>query len=454
MQEEEVDLFVVGAGSGGVRAARTAAARGARVAIAEERYFGGTCVNVGCVPKKLYGFAAGYAQAFRDSAGFGWQLDGQHFDWEVLKTRRKAEIDRLEGLYRKLLQDSGVQVFATRATLAGEGKVRAGEQLIRARHILLATGGWPRLPDIPGRELAISSNEIFDLPRFPDSLLVVGGGYIAVEFASIFSGLGSKVDLSYRGSRLLRHFDEDLTSHFTQQLSRKVTLLLESEVGALARLPDGRIEASFSDGSKRGYDTVLFATGRVPNTRGLGLEHTAVRLGDGGEVLVDAQFRTDEPNLYAIGDLVGRMALTPVALAEAMVLTDQLFGTGERRLAYENIPTAVFSHPEIGTVGLSEAEARERGLDPVTYATDFRHLRHTLSGNPERTYMKVVVSGKDDRVLGMHMVGADAGEIIQGFAAAMVAGITKRQLDSTIGIHPTAAEEFVTLRTPREETKR
>jgi glutathione reductase (NADPH) len=454
MQEEEVDLFVVGAGSGGVRAARTAAARGARVAIAEERYFGGTCVNVGCVPKKLYGFAAGYAQAFRDSAGFGWQLDGQHFDWEVLKTRRKAEIDRLEGLYRKLLQDSGVQVFATRAMLAGEGKVRAGEQLIRARHILLATGGWPRLPDIPGRELAISSNEIFDLPRFPDNLLVVGGGYIAVEFASIFSGLGSKVDLSYRGSRLLRHFDEDLTSHFTQQLSRKVTLLLESEVGALARLPDGRIEASFSDGSKRGYDTVLLATGRVPNTRGLGLEHTAVRLGDGGEVLVDAQFRTDEPNLYAIGDLVGRMALTPVALAEAMVLTDQLFGTGERRLAYENIPTAVFSHPEIGTVGLSEAEARERGLDPVIYATDFRHLRHTLSGNPERTYMKVVVSGKDDRVLGMHMVGADAGEIIQGFAAAMVAGITKHQLDSTIGIHPTAAEEFVTLRTPREETKR
>lgn len=444
----EVDLFVVGAGSGGVRAARTAAGLGARVAIAEERYFGGTCVNVGCVPKKLYSFAAEYAGAFRDSAGFGWQVGTPRFDWEVLKRNRKQEIDRLEGLYRKLLQDSGVQVLEGRASLQGQGKVQVGEQCIQARHILLATGGWPWVPQIPGAELALTSNEIFDLARFPARLLIVGGGYIAVEFASIFSGLGSQVSLSYRGAHLLRGFDSDVARHFSKALGEQVELLLETEVESLAALEDAQVEARFADGSRVVYDAVLYATGRKPNTRGLGLEHTAVQLDEAGHVRVDNQFATAEPGLFAIGDLVGRMALTPVALAEGMVVADHLFGKGERRLSYDNIATAVFSHPQVATVGLSEAQARERGLQPRIYASDFRHLRHTLSGNPERTYMKIVVNDADDRVLGMHMVGADAGEIIQGFAAAMVAGITKAQLDSTLGIHPTAAEEFVTMRTP------
>lgn len=444
----EVDLFVVGAGSGGVRAARTAASLGARVAIAEDRHFGGTCVNVGCVPKKLYSFAAEYAGAFRDSAGFGWQLETPRFDWAVLKRNRKQEIDRLEGLYRKLLQDSGVVVLEGRAGLCGKGLVQVGEQRVRAGHILLATGGWPWVPEIPGADLALTSNEIFDIATFPASLLIVGGGYIAVEFASIFSGLGSQVSLSYRGTQLLRDFDADVAAHFSRALGQEVTLLLQTEVASLAEQTDGRVEARFTDGSTRSFDAVLFATGRRPNTLGLGLENTAAVLDAAGHVAVDDNFRTAEPGLYAIGDLVGRMALTPVALAEGMVVADLLFGKGTRRLAYENIPTAVFAHPQVATVGLSEAQAREHGLKPVIFASEFRHLRHTLSGNPERTYMKIVVSGVDDRVLGMHMVGADAGEIVQGFAAAMVAGITKAQLDNTLGIHPTAAEEFVTMRTP------
>lgn len=445
----DFDLFVIGAGSGGVRTARTAAALGARVAIAEERYFGGTCVNVGCIPKKLYGFAGDYASAFRDSAGFGWKLATPTFEWATLKENKAKEISRLEAIYESLLDKAGVSIFPQRATLLDGHTVQVGDKRVSAKHILLATGGWPKIPTFPGHELAVSSNEIFDLDSFPARLLIVGGGYIAVEFASIFSGLGSEVSLSFRSPTLLRGFDADVASHFSNELSRQARLMPGSNVKSIARGENGALQVSFENAGEGEFDAVLMATGRSANTAGLGLENTAVKLDDAGQVLVDKQFRTDEPGVYAIGDLVGRMALTPVALAEGMMVADHLFGSGERRLSYDNIPTAVFSHPQIATVGMSEEQARESLASLVVYETDFRHLRHTLSGNPERTYMKIIVDGSNDRVVGMHMVGADAGEIIQGFAAAMVAGITKAQLDSTLGIHPSAAEEFVTMRVAR-----
>jgi glutathione reductase (NADPH) len=445
----EVDLFVIGAGSGGVRAARMAAGMGARVAIAEDRYMGGTCVNVGCVPKKLYAYAAHYASDFRDSAGFGWDVGSPQFSWQRLRDNKQQEIARLNGIYRQLLQKAGVEVLDGHARLAGPHTVEVAGRRIEARHILLATGGWPSLPEFPGRELVLDSNRIFDLERLPQRLLIIGGGYIAVEFAGIFSGLGCRTALSYRGDKLLRGFDDDLRTRFMTEIARHVDLHMESQVAAIEALPDGALQVRLQEGQTLEVDAVLAATGRRPRTEGLGLEHTSVQLDAAGAVIVDEQFRTAEPSIYALGDVVGRLPLTPVALAEGMFVADHLFGSGTRRMSYDNVPTAVFSHPNLATVGLTEAAARERYGDITVFESDFRNLRHTLSGNPERTYMKIVVDRASDRVLGMHMLGDEAGEIIQGFAAAMVAGITKAQLDSTIGIHPTAAEEFVTMRSPR-----
>lgn len=445
----DVDLFVIGAGSGGVRTARMAAGLGAKVAIAEDMYLGGTCVNAGCVPKKLYAFAAEYSADFADARGFGWTVGEPEFSWPVLRDNKKREIARLNGIYLQLLQKAGVEVHHGHATLAGPNEVLVGNRSIRARYILLATGGWPVVPEFPGKEHVLTSNELFDLERFPARLLVLGGGYIAVEFAGIFSGLGSATTLSYRGDKLLRGFDEDLRSRFMVEAGRHLTLLMNSNVAEVIRLADGTLRVRMQEGQVLEVDAVLAATGRKARTQGLGLEHTAVQLDARGNIQVDAAFRTAEPSIFALGDVVGRMALTPVALAEGMFLADQLFGSGQRRMSYDNIPTAVFSHPNIATVGLSEAAARQRHGEVAVYETDFRHLRHTLSGRAERTYMKIVVDKASDKVVGMHMLGADAGEIIQGFAAAMVAGITKQQLDSTLGIHPTAAEEFVTMRTAR-----
>lgn len=448
---KNVDLLVIGAGSGGVRAARMAAGMGAKVAIAEDRYMGGTCVNVGCVPKKLYAYAAHYASDFTDSAGFGWQLQATPaLSWDRLRDNKSREIARLNGIYEQLLTRAGVEVLPGHARLCGPHEVDVAGRRVHARYILLATGGWPWVPEFPGREYALSSNEIFDLERLPERLLIIGGGYIAVEFAGIFSGLGCRTTLSYRGDRLLSGFDEDLRSRFMTEAGRHVQLLMNTNVAAIERLAGGELRVQLQEGQSLDVDVVLAATGRRARTQGLGLEHTAVQLDKAGNVMVDAGFRTAEPSILALGDVVGRMPLTPVALAEGMFVADQLFGSGTRRMSYENIPTAVFSHPNLATVGLTEATARQRHGDIRVFETEFRHLRHTLSGNPERTYMKVVVDTASDRVLGMHMMGAEAGEIIQGFAAAMVAGITKQQLDSTIGIHPTAAEEFVTLRTARE----
>jgi glutathione reductase (NADPH) len=447
----DVDLFVVGAGSGGVRAARMAAGMGARVAIAEDRYMGGTCVNVGCVPKKLYSYAAHYSADFADSAGFGWTVGDAHFSWPLLRDNKKKEISRLNGIYLQMLEKAGVTVHHGRAELRGPHEIGINDQLIRARYILLATGGWPQVPDLPGREHLLTSNEIFDLETLPQRLLVLGGGYIAVEFAGIFSGLGSTVTLAYRGDKVLRGFDEDLRTRFMTEAGRHVNLLMHTDVAGITRNADGSLSATMKDGHVLVADAILAATGRKARTQGLGLEHTAVQLDARGNVQVDAEFRTTEPSIYALGDVVGRMALTPVALAEGMFLADHLFGSRSRRMSYDNIATAVFCQPNIATVGLSEEAARKRHGNVTVYESEFRHLRHTLSGRPERTYMKIIVDTATDKVVGMHMLGADAGEIIQGFAAAMVAGITKQQLDSTIGIHPTAAEEFVTMRTSRKE---
>ena len=443
----DVDLFVIGAGSGGVRAARMAAAKGIRVAIAESTYLGGTCVNAGCIPKKLYHFAADYHYQFEDSAGFGWENQPAVFNWSTLVRNKQTEIARLNTIYLKLLENSGATLYRAHATITGAHTVDVEGKSISARHILIATGGWPNIPDVPGRELVISSNDVFDLPEFPNKILVVGGGYIAVELASIFAGLGAQTVLSYRGERLLKEFDPDVGSRLTTALQSHMRLELQSNISAIKKAPDGGLLVESQEGLCETFDQVLYATGRNPNTSGLGLESVKVDLARNGAIIVDENFQTSEPSIFALGDVVGRMALTPVALAEGMMLVDHLYGDGRKKVNYHNIATAVFSHPEVGTVGLTEPQARKQSSSIAIYESQFRHLRHTLSGRQEFTYLKVIVDEATDLVLGLHLLGADAGEIIQGFAVAMQNGLTKAQLDNTIGIHPTVAEEFVTLRT-------
>lgn len=446
------DLFVIGAGSGGVRAARMAAQRGARVVVAEAAQLGGTCVNVGCVPKKLYSHAAHFADDFRDARGFGWTVGEPAFDWATLRRNRAAEILRLNGVYGQLLSSAGVQVVNGWARLLGDGAVEVqavdGKHRFQARHILVATGGCPSVPDILGREHVITSDAMFDLDPFPRRLLVVGGGYIACEFASIFNGLGSQVTQLYRGSQLLRGFDDDVRHHIAQEMRRHgVDLHTSADVASIARGESG-LAVALRDGRTLQADAVLYATGRVPNVNGLGLEEAGVAQRADGAIEVDAEYRTNVPGVHAIGDVTARVQLTPVALAEAMVVVDRLFGDAKRRMDYEFIPTAVFTHPNIGTVGYGEKQAREKFGELRIFRSEFRALRHTLSGSGERTLVKLVVEAATDRVVGVHMVGADAGEVVQGFAVALRAGATKAVFDATIGIHPTVAEEFVTLREP------
>ncbi|MDP9043379.1 MAG: glutathione-disulfide reductase [Pseudomonadota bacterium] len=448
MSETPLDLFVIGAGSGGVRAARMAAQRGARVAVAEAGPLGGTCVNVGCVPKKLYSFAAQYGEGFEEAHGYGWTGSVPRFDWPTLKANRAAEITRLNGIYRKLLTDAGVEILQGRARICGVGEVEIGTVRRRSRDILVATGGWPVLPDIPGADLAITSNEIFDLPEFPGHLLVVGGGYIACEFASIFRGLGAQVTQCYRGEQILRGFDADVSAFVADEMRKKgIDLKLRAAITGIER--DGsRLRVGFADGSVYLADQVLCATGRLPHTQGLGLEEAGVALTPQGAVIVDAHYGSNVAGIHALGDVIARVQLTPVALAEAMALVDRLYGAGQRQVDYAMIPTAVFTHPNVGTVGLTEEAARARHADVRIFRSEFKPLRHTLSGSSERTLMKLIVDGATDRVVGLHMVGAEAGETVQGFAVALRAGATKALFDSTVGIHPTAAEEFVTMREP------
>ncbi len=410
---------------------------------------GGTCVNVGCVPKKLYTYAAYFSQSCRDSRGFGWTGEVPAFNWQVLRDNKTAEIERLNGIYDNLLLNSGVTVFNARAKIIDKSTVRVGGRTVTARNILIATGGWPFVPIFPGSDLVLTSNEIFDLPKLPERILVVGGGYIALEFAGIFSGLGASTTLSYRGEIPLKNFDKDIREKLFNESKRHISMRMNSNVSDIRKGDDGLVVA-FEEGEPLTVDCVLYATGRNANTMGLGLENTRIKTGKNGAISVDEFFETDEHGIYAIGDVVGRASLTPVATAEGMVLAANLFKGTRKAVDYDNIATAVFSHPNVGTVGLSEEGARKKYGEIVVYESEFRHLKHTLSGNPERTYMKIITNKATDQVIGMHMVGADAGEIIQGFAAAMQCGVTKAQLDSTIGIHPTAAEEFVTMRTARD----
>ena len=455
MPAYDFDLFVVGGGSGGVRAARMAAQRGARVALAEAGGtdgLGGTCVNVGCIPKKLYSYAAHYGEAFEESHGFGWEGAAPTLNWATLKANRKKEISRLNGIYLQLLTNTGVHVINGSATLVGANRVSVNGQTHSAQHILIATGGTPHVPHMQGRELVLTSNEMFDLDPFPARLLVAGGGYIACEFASIFNGLGSKVTQLYRGEQVLRGFDDEVR-HFiaAEMVKAGVDLHLGAGVLALERTGEG-IEVKLEDGSTQGVDAVLYATGRVPNVQGLGLEAVGVVQGKDGALVVNDDYQTNVPSIYALGDVTARIQLTPVALGEAMVLVDHLFGPqagkAKRGMSYQFIPTAVFTHPNIGTVGYTEIEARKKLGNVTIFRSEFKALKHTLSGSTERTLMKLVVEDATDRVVGLHMVGPDAGEIVQGFAVAMKAGATKAIFDATIGIHPTVAEEFVTMREP------
>ena len=446
MSEKPFDLFVIGAGSGGVRAARMAAQRGARVAVAEDAALGGTCVNLGCIPKKLYSFAAHYAESFEEAHGYGWAAERPAFDWPKLKANRGTEISRLNVIYGQLMRGAGATVIEGRARITGAHEVEVNGVRHAAERILVATGGWPVPPDVPGAELAISSNEIFDLAQFPQRLVVVGGGYIACEFASIFNGLGAKVTQLYRGEQILRGFDDEVRDFVAAEMKKKgVDVRVGVKASALERGADG-IRVLLAGGGELVADAVLYATGRAPNTRGLGLEALGVALAPNGAIEVDEHYRSNVPSIYALGDVIDRVQLTPVALAEAMALVDELFGGTGRRVDYTHIPTAVFTHPNIGTIGYSESAARARFEKVRVYRTDFKPLRHTLSGNSERTLMKLVVDDASDKVVGLHMVGADAGETIQGFAVAMKAGATKAVFDATLGIHPTAAEEFVTMR--------
>ena len=457
MTDFDFDLFVIGGGSGGVRAARFAAQRGARVALAESGRMGGTCVNVGCIPKKLYSYGAHYAEAFEEARGYGWQLPGApRLDWDALKARRAQEISRLNGIYESLMTGAGVRRLQGHGRLLDAHTVDVtapdgGRSRHRARHILLATGGTPVRPELPGHELIVTSDDMFDLPRFPRHLVVVGGGYIGCEMASIFHGLGAQVTLLYRGEQILRGFDDEVRDFTAAELRKAgIDLRVRTEVTRIEAAPDGTRRLTLNAGGVLQADVVLYAVGRRPNVAGLGLEAVGVRMTASGAIAVDEHFATAVPGLYALGDVRGGLELTPVALAEAMALVDHLFGPlpgqARRTMDYEHIPTAVFTHPPIGTVGLTEAQARARVGTIRVYRSDFRPLKHTLSGRDERCLVKLIVDDASDRVLGLHMVGADAGEIVQGFAVALKCGATKAQFDATLGIHPTSAEEFVTLR--------
>ncbi|RYF33950.1 MAG: glutathione-disulfide reductase [Comamonadaceae bacterium] len=449
MRTYDFDLFVIGGGSGGVRAARMAAQRGATVALAEAAELGGTCVNVGCIPKKLYSYAASYAEAFEEAGGYGWRLaEAPQLDWSLLKAQRAREIKRLNAVYGSLLSSAKVRLLNGWAQLVDAHTVDVDGERFTAKNILIATGGTPFVPPLPGREHVITSDAMFDLDPFPKRLLVVGGGYIACEFASIFNGLGTKVTQVHRRAHVLTGFDDDVRQFVSSEMGKAgVDLCLSTEVQSISAGAEG-LRVMLSRGREIEVDTVLVATGRVPNTEALGLEAAGVAVDERGAIAVDAHYRTSVPSIYAVGDVSTSVQLTPVALAEAMVVVDTLFGDKRRRMDYEFIPTAVFTHPNIGTCGYSESDARAKFGKVTVFCSEFKALRHTLSGSTERTFMKLIVDKASDRVVGLHMVGADAGEIVQGFAVAMRAGATKALFDSTIGIHPTMAEEFVTMREP------
>jgi glutathione reductase (NADPH) len=444
----DYDLFIIGAGSGGVRAGRIAAGLGARVAIAENYRVGGTCVIRGCVPKKLMVYASHFREDFEDAAGYGWSVPEAQFSWPRFIANKNAEIARLEGIYAGLLERAGAKLLRGTARVIGPNAVELDGQRITAKYILVATGAQPWFPHLPGIEHAISSNEVFELAEMPHRILVVGAGYIAVEFAGIFNGLGAAVTLSYRGDQILRGFDDDIRHHLAGEMTRKgIRILHRNDLERIDLQPDGSLKVSFIAGPESAtFDAVLHATGRAPNTRELGLETAGVELGEDGEVIVDRFSASTAPSVYAVGDVTNRINLTPVAIREGHAAALTLFGGQPTPVDHMDVPSAVFSQPPVGTVGMTEAEARHALGAIDVYKAVFRPLKATLSGRDERTLVKLLVDEKTQRVVGAHMVGPDAPEIIQGVGIAVKAGLTKAQFDATVGIHPTMAEEFVTLR--------
>lgn len=442
----DFDLITIGAGSGGVRASRMAAGYGARVAVVEERYLGGTCVNVGCIPKKLLVYASEYGPALEEAAGFGWSIAPGKFDWARLIANKNREIQRLNGVYGDVLTSAGATIIDGRATLLDAHTVAVGDRRLSAEYVLIATGSWPVVPPVNGAEHAITSNEAFFLKALPASVILVGGGYIACEFAGIFHGLGVKVTQLYHRELFMRGFDDDLRVMLAEEMRKRgVDLRFNADVTRIERRGNG-VRATLNDGSMLDADLIMYATGRAPNTRGIGLELAGVELDAAGAVVVDRYSRSSQPNIYAVGDCTNHAMLTPVAIAEGQAVAETLFNHKPTAVDYTLVPSAVFSQPSVGTAGMTEAQARECLGEIDIYKSHFRPLRHTISGRDERTFMKLIVERKTDRVVGCHMVGADAGEIIQGLAVALRCKATKADFDATIAIHPTAAEEFVTMR--------
>jgi len=447
MTKFDYDLFVIGGGSGGVRAARIAAGHGARVALCEESRLGGTCVIRGCVPKKLLVYASQFSEAFEDAAGYGWSVEGTKFSWSELVAAKEREITRLEGVYGHLLANAGVEVFPGRGVLLDRYTIAVGDRRITSEKILLAVGGRPFRQDIPGAGLGIVSDDAFDLPEFPQRMLIVGGGYIAVEFAGIFRGLGADVTLNYRRDRILRGFDGDVRRVIEAGMrGRGVRFCYNIVPTRISEGANGAREVIFSDGTRASYGTVMFATGRNPYTGALGLDRAGVATGPNGLVVVDEYSRTSIDNIFAVGDVTDRIALTPVALMEGHAFADTQFGGMDRPTDHANVASAVFSQPPSSSVGLTEEEARAQCASLRVFRSEFTPMKYTLGNREEKALMKILVDGESDRVVGLHVVGPDAAEIVQGFAVAVRAGLTKADFDRTIGIHPTSAEELVTMR--------
>lgn len=446
----DVDLFVIGAGSGGVRAARIAAGYGVKVAMAESTFYGGTCVNVGCVPKKLMTYVAGYEGAMKDATGYGWNVGERSLDWKTFITRKNDEINRLNGIYENMLKNSGVEIHWGAASIIDPHTVSVQDKTITAERILIATGGKVFVPDIEGaKEFGITSDDIFYLEEFPKRLVVAGVGYIGLEFAGIFNQLGAKVDVIYRRDKILNEgFDEDVRAFLENEMIKKgIDFHPQTNITKVEKTDSG-VRVHLDNHNVIEADQVLFATGRAPNIDNLGLEKLGIETAKNGAIKVNQNEQTNVPSIYAVGDVTDRVALTPVALAEGHALVDRLYGDKERYISYDNIPSAVFSNPNVSQVGLTESQAREKFDDDIDiYKSEFRAMKMILAGSEERTLMKLIVQRSTDKVIGLHMVGAEAGEIVQGFATAIIAGATKADFDCTIGIHPTSAEEFVTMRT-------
>ncbi len=446
MPRYDFDLFTIGAGSGGVAGTRRAGAYGARTAICEELRIGGTCVLRGCVPKKLLVYGSQFAEAFADAPGFGWSVPPATHDWAALIAAKDKELDRLHGIYVRMLNNAKVEIFEARGVVVDPHTVEVGGKRYTAENIMIAVGGWPETPQLPGIEHVISSNEALDLPERPRRIVIVGGGYIAVEFAGIFNGFGSEVVEIIRADRLLRGFDEDVRTYLGEEMRiRGVDIRGGTQIARIDKTGSGYTVTTTS-GGKIETDCVMYATGRAPNTKGLGLAEIGVEMDKNGAVKVDEWQRTSVKNIYAVGDVTDRINLTPVAIAESRAIAETLYNNNPIRMDHADVPSAVFSQPPIGTVGLTEDQARKQYGEVDIYQTRFKPMKNTLSGRDERTFMKLVVDAKSDRVVGCHMLGPDAPEIVQGLAIAVKCGATKKQFDATIGIHPSAAEEFVTLR--------